>query len=187
MKNTPIFILLCIILSACQPQATIKSPTHQSSRTELIHKQASAFFNTYAERKDWNKLLSFYRADMKFQDIPLQLNLDSLWQFERFYNWPDTNFRKLTPEQPHLEVEHLVVNDSVAIAYGHFNSFYWYGKKNTPDWGMNFTMLLEFDEDLKIRKHIDWIEYDADVLESMINRYRMEGVDKPPSWLNLER
>ena len=52
---------------------------------------------------------------------------------------------------------------------------------------MNFTILLVFDENLKIKKQIDWIEYDAKVLESVIQRYRAEGVDKPPGWLDLER
>ena len=52
---------------------------------------------------------------------------------------------------------------------------------------MNFTIMLEFDEQGKIKRQTDWIEYDADALESVVNRYRTEGVDEPPAWLNLEK
>lgn len=184
-RRLPFFILSLALLVACQP-TNIEEPK-SADRSRQVHETATAFFETYAERKDWNKLLSFYRPDMTFEDIALQLQLDSLWQFERFYDWPDTNFHKLSDDHPALVVEKLVANDSIAMAYGHFTPFYWHGQLIDLDWGMQFAMILEFDEQLKIKKHIDWIEYDDGVLEAMINRYRTEGVDKPPSWLNLER
>ena len=110
--------LLLTTLFACQPSTSEDAQEWQPTRAVQIHERATALFDTYAERKDWNKLLSFYREDLVFQDLLLQLNLDSLWQFERFYNWPDTNFRKLTLDQRHLEIEHLAVNDDVASPTG---------------------------------------------------------------------
>ena len=186
MKLNFVSFLIIISLFACDTASNTSTPT-APNRSQQVYEVADNFFATYAERQDWEKLLSYYRPDMQFEDVLLQLKLDSLWQFERFYNWPDTNFQKLSPEKAALEVEHLVANDSVAIAYGHFTPFYWYGQLIDLDWGMNFTMIIEFDENLKIKKHIDWIEYDDTVLEAMIHRYRTEGVDKTPSWLNLER
>ena len=47
-----------------------------------------------------------------------------------------------------------------------------------PAWGMEFTIWLYFDENLKIVRQIDWIEYDDRVLESVIKRIRETG---PPS------
>jgi hypothetical protein len=147
------------------------------------------FFQTFAERKDWQKLCSFYREDMVFEDVLLQLHLDSLWQFRRFYNWEDTlgGFKKLTPDQDHLTLESLVVNDSLAVGRGHFNPFYYGGQMMKNKWGMEFTIWLYFDKNQKIIHQIDWIEYDASVLQNVIERCRRQGHQKTPDWLDLSR
>lgn len=185
MKHLSICFVIGILACNYSPVEVTSAPP--TNRAKAVKDIATAFFDTYAERSDWEQLLSFYRQDMVFEDVMLQLHLDSLWQFERFYNWPDTNFRKLSPEQLHMEVEHLLVNDRVAIASGHFNPFYWHGQLIDLDWGMQFQMTLYFDENLKISKQVDWIEYDDAVLESVIKRYREVGIDKPPAWLDLRK
>ena len=159
------------------------------SRPELVELKAKDYFATFAERKDWDKLCSFYRDDVVFDDIMLQLHLDSLWQLKRFYKWDEegNNFRKLTPDQDHLTIYSLVVNDSLAIGYGRINPFYYYERLIDVEWGMNAAFWLYFDKDYKIKKQIDWIEYDSDVLESVIKRYREKGVDLPPDWLDLSK
>jgi len=159
------------------------SPTYE----EQVRETATAYFSTFSERKDWDKLLSFYRSDLQFQDIALHLELDSLWQFERFYNWPDTGFQKLSPEQQHLAIESLVVQDSTAVVRGHLNPFKYYGALIDSDWGMEFTIWLYFDENLKIARQVDWFEYDPTVVESVLTRYKKQGVDKTPDWLDLSR
>lgn len=178
---------LAFILVACNASVDTSETAGEKVRAQAVKATATEFFKTYAERSDWEKLLSFYRKDLVFEDVLLQLRLDSLWQFERFYDWPDTNFRKLYPGQPSLEVEHLLVDDSTAIAAGYFTPFYWYGQLIEPDWGMQFQMVLHFDDDLRIKKQVDWIEYDDATLESVIKRYREVGVDDPPAWLDLEK
>lgn len=152
-----------------------------------IRQTATDYFSTFSQRKDWDKLLSFYRADLQFHDIALHLELDSLWQFERFYNWPDTGFHKLSPDQEHLAIESLIVEDSTAVARGHLNPFYYYGELVDSDWGMEFTIWLYFDQNQKIKRQIDWFEYDPNVVENVLARYKKQGVDQLPDWLNLER
>ena len=156
-------------------------------RPSLVAEKAQDYFQTFADRTDWDKLCSFYRADMQFEDITLQLNLDSLWQFKRFYNWEGEGeaFQKLTPEQDHLTIYSLVTNDSVAVARGRVNPFKYYGEHIDIDWGMEFTIWLYFDDDLKIRKQIDWMEYDPDTLEAVIQRCREKGFEATPEWLDL--
>ena len=117
----------------------------------------------------------------------LQLHLDSLWKFKRFYNWPDTGFAKLYPEQKHLVIETLTVNDSMAIARGYINPFYWYGQKMDTEWGMQIAFWLFFDENLKIKRQIDWVEYAPEVFESVIARVRENGVEEVPAWLDLSK
>lgn len=177
-----LFVLFC----NCQQKAP-ESQDASISRTVQVQQTAEEYFATFSQRQDWDKLCSFYREDLIFDDVLLHLHLDSLWKFKRFYNWPDTGFHKLSAEQEHLAVESLVANDSMAVARGHLNPFYYYGKLVDSDWGMEFTIWLYFDEHLKIRKQVDWFEYDPTVMESVIQRYRSQGVDKIPDWLDLNK
>lgn len=179
-------LTLLLSIWGCSPVAEPTNSTTTSYEQE-VRETATAYFKTFSERKDWNKLLSFYREDLQFHDIYLHLELDSLWQFERFYNWPDTGFHKLSPEQEHLAIESLVVEDSTAVVRGHLNPFYYYGKLVDSDWGMEFTIWLYFDQNLKIKRQVDWFEYDPSVVESVLTRYKTQGVDKTPDWLDLTR
>ncbi len=172
---------------ACQQQERNKTPLQ--TRSQLVAQRAETFFATFAQRADWQKFCSFYREDLVFDDITLQIHLDSLWQFKRFYDWENETdvFRKLTPEQEHLTVETLIANDSVAVARGHLNPFYYRDQLVDVEWGMDFTIWIYFDENLQIRKQIDWIEYDPVVLEGVVEHYRKNGVGALPAWLDLSR
>ena len=174
------------VLINCQSNSTSEELS-KLSRTEKVEQTAKDYFATFSKRENWEKLCSFYREDLIFDDVLLHLHLVSLWKFKRFYNWPDTAFKKLTPDQEHLAIESLVANDSMAVARGHLNPFYYYGKLVDSEWGMEFTIWLYFDEHLKIRKQVDWFEYDPTVMESVITRFRTQGVDKIPDWLDLSQ
>lgn len=187
-KNTVIsalFLVIIFLSHRCSPSAE----NGQESRSQQVERVANDFFATFAERKDWKKFYSFYREDMVFDDVLLQIHLDSLWQFKRFYNWDGEgeNFRKLTPEQDHITIETLLVNDSVAVGRGRVNPFYYYDELIDEEWGMDVTFWLYFDEDLKIKKQVDWIEYGPSVLEDVLTRYREKGINEIPDWLDLSR
>lgn len=185
--NIAMCLTLTCIHPACERPATEDSPA--LTRQELVEQRAKAFFTTFAQRSDWQKFCSFYREDLTFDDITLQIHLDSLWQFKRFYDWDNTKdvFQKLTPDQKHLSVETLIANDSVAVARGHLNPFYYHGELVDTEWGMDFTIWIYFDEDLRIWKQVDWFEYDPGVLEGVVKHYREKGVGVLPDWLDLER
>lgn len=180
-----LLIVGAVLLTACTSQTLSEQPT----RTELVKTKAMDFFQTFADRSDWDKFCSFYREDVAFHDVMLQLKLDSLWKFKRFYDWEsaDYTFKKLTPDQPHLTVTNLVVNDSSAIATGRFNPFYYNDQLLDTPWGMDFVISLHFDDDLNIVKQTDWIEYDDYVLEAVIERCRKNGHEAVPEWLDLQK
>ena len=180
------FFLFVISVLACQP--TNPEP-EEKTRSQQVEEVARAFFKTFAEREDFEKFCSFYREDLVFEDIMLQLKLDSLWQLKKFYKWDEEgdNFKKLSPDQEHITIETLVANDSVAVGTGRVNPFYYYENLIDPEWGMSVTFWLYFDENLKIKKQVDWIEYDPDAMESVIKRVRENGVEKIPDWLDLSR
>lgn len=184
-------ILAFVVFAVLIATSACKEENHklEKSRKDQVEEVAKDYFATFAERKNWEKLCAFYREDMVFEDVMLQLKLDSLWQFKRFYKWDaaGNHFQKLTPDQDHITIETLVVNDSVAIGKGWVNPFYYYGNRIEPEWGMQAAFWLYFDENLKIKKQVDWIEYDPAALESVIKRVRENGVDKIPDWLDLSR
>lgn len=174
-------VTLTCLLFACQ------NPESQTTYEIKVREQAAEFFKTFAARSDWEKFCSYYREDVKFQDIILQLDLDSLWQLKRFYRWDEEGerFEKLSAEQEHLDVEVLVVDNNMAVARGHLNPFYYDGNLIDTDWGMEFTIWLYFDDKLNIIRQIDWFEYDSYTLESTIERCRKNGFKTVPEWLDL--
>ena len=163
--------------------------TDNTSYEDTVRAMANSYFQTFAERSDWEKMCSFYREDVKFKDVMLQLDLDSLWQLKRFYKWDEEGdrFKKLFPEQKHLEVISLAVDGDLAVAKGHLNPFYYDGELIDVEWGMDFTIWLRFDDSLKIIEQIDWFEYDPIVLESTIKRCEEIGFETTPEWLDLSR
>jgi hypothetical protein len=156
---------------------------------QAVRSKALAYFETFAQRADWDKFCSYYREDLHFKDITLQLELDSLWKLKRFYKWDEEGdrFKKMHPGQKHLTLETLVVEGSTAAAKGHFNPFYYDGTLVNTAWGMEFTIWLRFDENLNIIEQIDWIEYDPATLENTIKRCKENGVEAIPDWLDLTK
>lgn len=182
-----LFIGFVIFVPACSPEG-MNSPDSEPKEA-AIRQQAKDFFATFAARTDWDKFCSFYREDVQFKDVALQIDLDSLWQLKRFYKWDEEGdrFKKLFPEQEHLAVESLIVEGQTAVARGHLNPFYYDDTLIDVDWGMEFTIWLYFDENLKIVEQRDWFEYDSYTLESVIKRCRENGFEAIPDWLDLSK
>ncbi len=161
-------VLLKLLLSSCS--APSSSEPAAENRILAVERTARAFFKTYAEREDWDTFLSFYAEDLDFEDAILQIHLDSLEAFKAFYDWPNPEFQK-HPDYPEIfRLDDLVVDDSTAVGRGVFFPFYWQDTLFAMDWDPTFTMWLWFDDSLKIRRQIDWIEYSGDVLISVGSR-----------------
>ena len=152
--------LLSYLFVSCQHEGT-------GSDVRLIAEQ---YFSTYAARTDWEKFLSYYAETLEFEDIILQESYHSLASFREFYNWPDSGFVK-HPDYPKvLVIDELIVHGKTAIGKGRLNPFYWYGRLfEMKDIG-NFIIWLEFNDQGKIIKQTDWIEYPGDILESVGKR-----------------
>lgn len=145
----------------CAAAVTLPSAEPTTSLEEVVED----YIRTYQERKDWNKLLSFYSDSLNFQDVNLGMDFASKSAFEEFYDWPNPDFQKLSPEQKHFEVEDLVVLNNQAIIRGHFNPFYWKGQRQ--DWADGFVIWLYFNQDQKIIRQYDFVKYPAWILETM--------------------
>ncbi len=178
-------MVILLITNSCHQTKT----AHANDFEQAARDKALEYFETFAERSDWDKFCSFYREDLHFKDITLQLDLDSLWKFKRFYKWDEEEdrFKKMYPEQKHLNLQSLVVEGNTVAGKGHLNPFYYDGALVNTEWGMEFTIWLRFDENLKIIEQIDWMEYDAVTLENTIKRCREKGVESIPDWLDLSK
>ncbi|MDF9798191.1 hypothetical protein OKW21_003454 [Catalinimonas alkaloidigena] len=152
-----LFVLPFLLLMAC-------GPSEEEKFEQQVRSRAIEYFSTYQKREDWNKFLSFYHPKVTFTDAALKTRTRGLEDFKEFYNWPDSNFQKISPAQKHLELQDIITQDSLVVARGHFNPFYWHGEKQ--EWTGGFTIWLYFDKDLKIRHQVDYIQYPASVILS---------------------
>lgn len=50
---------------------------------------------------------------------------------------------------------------------------------------MDFTIWLYFDGQLKIKRQVDWFEYNPAVLRAMLDRISENGHEATPDWLDL--
>jgi len=145
---------LVIILSSCG--------NDQKSKTRL---QAEKYFQLYADRTDWQGFVNQYAEDLVFQDVVYGLSFDKV-QFIKFYNWPDTSFHKHPDYPKTLILEDLAVTDSSAVGRGYFTPFYFGGQLMAMEHRWRFTIWLYFNEEGKVHKHIDYIDYPARFMKS---------------------
>ena len=144
-------------LTACNEAAVAPPPTPAPDPTTELQKVVEDYIATYQAREDWEKLLSFYSDSLYFIDINMKYEFHDKAGFMEFYDWPNPQFSKLTPEQKHFLVEDLIIKDHTAIIKGRFQPFYWKG--DLKEWTELFTMWLHFDDDYQIIQQYDFIKY----------------------------
>jgi hypothetical protein len=153
------FFLFCLLLSACAAER----------RESPIIEAAETFFDHYKTRKDWKTFQSLYADDLVFEDVIFRYNMNKE-DFLAFYNWPDTLLKK-HPDYPKVMVlEDLALTDSTAIGRGYFTPFFYADVLYADTAHMRFTMALHFDEQGKIKKHVDFIEYPPQFLLGLAER-----------------
>lgn len=154
------FFVLLLLLAAC---ATPEKETNQS------REKALQFFDTYKARSDWDAFQDLYAKDLVFQDVVFRHTYNKE-EFINFYNWPDPLLAK-HPDYPEVMVlEDLATTDSTAIGRGHMNPFYYDGKLYGDLEHMRFVIALHFNEEGKIKRHIDFIEYPPEFLVGLAER-----------------
>ncbi len=129
-----------------------------------MEESAKRFFDFYKTRDNWEGFQDLYADDMVFEDVIFRFTYNKK-EFIDFYNWPDSLLSK-HPDYPEvLVLQDLALTDSSAVGRGYFTPFYYDGRLH-DDWrNMQFTMWLYFNQEGKITKHIDWIEYPPDFLK----------------------
>lgn len=152
-------LVLCLIFS-CWLTACQTTGQGQKISQEDIQKQTKAYLQTYAFREDFEKFLSFYAENAVVEDVIRGEQVNGISAIKNFFNWDDGEF-SMANSVTHLVTEKINISGNQAIVQGYFMPFEYAGVTLGP-W--RFITRLEFNEELKISKQTDWINYTPKVI-----------------------
>ena len=109
----------------------------------------------YSQRSDFNALMSFYDDDVQFDDIIYGNSFKNKAELRDFLNWNKGEFQALSGERI-LTITSQTIGNNTAVTEGYFHKFSYNGHTLGP-W--LFVIIHEFDNDNKIIKQTDWINY----------------------------
>lgn len=164
-----LLITSILIMSSC---STIDNGNHRKSEPHLasdhhahiakVEKQTTRlentvarYFDTYAERKDFSHFMSFYSGEATFEDVIYGNVFSNKKDISEFLDWNKGKFELVSGERI-FTIKHQVINHNSAVTSGFFHSFRFDGHTMGP-W--LFVMVHEFDDEMKIVKQTDWINY----------------------------
>lgn len=116
---------------------------------------AKDYFDVYAQRRDFSRLMDFYADNAVLEDIVYGNHLKNKQEIKAFLNWPGGEFKVLDNKQA-LTITNQVIQGHSVVTRGHFNTFEFNGNKMGP-W--RFVIWLDFDQHGRIIRHQDWINY----------------------------
>lgn len=127
-----------------------------------LQETAERFFAVYAARSDFEALMGLYAQDAVLEDIVFGDRKEGREAIRDFLNWGDPKYA-LGPSGRCLAVERLVVSGQVVVAKGYFMPFTYDGKAMGP-W--QFVIWLEFNDDMRIKRHVDLINYPNELISA---------------------
>lgn len=139
---------ILLTLAACQPTQNID-----------IQKLASSYYQQYQLRNDFQKFLAYYDQNVILLDMISGDRIVGIAQLEEFLDWENPNFKKL--ETKTLIIEEQIIEGQTVVTSGYFTPFEW-GAYKFPS--MYFTFILTFNDQGKIVKQRDWINYPNELL-----------------------
>lgn len=162
MQTKVIFtLLLCFIGSVTGCATTSKTAPHEKQlqqktnvNANIVLNHASAFFQVYAERENFDNFMNFYAADAVLQDIVYGELVSGQSAIRGFYQWNAGNVELIGPKA--LYVTEQVVQDNTVVTRGYFTAFKFHGQNMGP-W--RFVIWQEFNAEGKIITQYDWINY----------------------------
>ena len=143
-----LLLLIILTLSSCENNA------------DPVKEKVDEFVRLYQERNDFEKFLELYDQDMVLEDMITGYRMEGIERFKEFFNWPDQRFKKLSPKT--IIVNSSVIEGNKAVITGHFTPFEWDGLRVEA---MQFTTILEFNDEARIVRHVDWINYPNNLID----------------------
>lgn len=130
------------------------------------------YYQTYAEREDFEKFLSFYDSSIVLEDMIYGNRVTGIENFRAFFDWPNPNFE--SKDSVALVVINQVIDENTVVTEGYFTPFSWGGLDVEA---MYFTMILTFNEEGKINRHVDWINYPEYLIDNSSKKNSNEWIN----------
>jgi len=159
-----LFFSFLILLSLC---------ACQQKEDSLIQEATKEYYQTYQNRNDFQKFLSFYDDQVILEDIMLGERKIGKKEFAEFFDWGNPDFSK-TDSLALIITDQLIQKNKV-VTQGYFTPFKW-GEQHFE--AMHFTTILTFNAAGKITKQVDWINYPASLLDYEKRKNSNEWIKK---------
>ncbi len=117
------------------------------------------YYRTYQERTDFQKFLSYYDENIVLEDMILGERKIGKKAFQEFFDWENPAFS--LKDTSCLYITHQIIKANEVVTQGYFTPFRW---GNQEFEAMQFTSLLTFNEERKIIKQVDWINYPSNLV-----------------------
>ena len=129
------------------------SSLNDSSKVTSLTMQS--YFETYRQRSDFNGFMDFYADDVVVQDIVYGNELAGKSEVKAFFDWNRGQFELLDGKDI-LTITRQTLESQTVVTEGYFHRFRFNDQTLGP-W--RFVMIHELDDDSKIIKQVDWINY----------------------------
>lgn len=146
------YILSILIFLSCS--CTVEKQV--SDHTDIINE----YYQTYQERKNFDKFLSFYDENIILEDIVSGDRIDGIEAFKQLFDWENPDF--VLTDSVALVVTNQIIDKNMVSTQGYFTSFTWSG---TLIEAMQFSTILELNNKGKIVKQTDWINYPSTLID----------------------
>lgn len=120
-----------------------------------IQKSIDNYFNTYAQRKDFDKFMNFYANNAQLKDIIYGNELVGKASIRAFFDWDRGQFHTQSGG-PVLSIHSQVISGNNVVTRGVFEKFIFNGQTLGP-W--QFILWHTFNDQGKISYQEDWINY----------------------------
>ena len=145
----------------------------QNNEKDKAEEVAQLFFETYADRKDFNKIKSFYNDSIEYENViqnTSTLKFETSYLLNNVLSWNDKSIAYEGGKA--LKVNEIISKDSMVVVNGEFNSYTYNGFQFLP---MRFTTYLYLDKNHKIVKQVDWFNYP---IGDLIELYQLQESKK---------
>lgn len=149
LMRPPLILITALFTALLTGCATTTSSNQQIAQT------TKAFFEVYAKRRDFDQLMTFYADDAVLEDIVYGNDIKSKKAIGKFLNWSDSKYI-MSGVGLSLVVQKQLVQGNKAVVEGYFSQFT-YNDDTLGPW--RFIIWLEFDDNGKINREVDWINY----------------------------
>ncbi len=131
-----------------------------TNHSNIIDRKVNLFIDIYQERVEFEKFLNLYSESLMLEDMMAGTRVKGKEELRNFFNWNDDSLVK--KENKAFIVEKYYVNDRSVVIQGYFTPFTWNGLEVEA---MQFITQLDFNEEYKIIRHRDWINYPNNLLD----------------------